>query len=77
MTTPKPDRYFCLSCSTESTIEEHCPFCGDDVLSLDEYINYCEEQDQRRIADFHDGGGQPTLDEQHRAAWEEKQRLRR
>jgi hypothetical protein len=56
-----------------------CDACDGDgwrEMTDDELSDAVEAQEQRRYEDFHDGGGQPSLDEQRRAAWAQKQELK-
>lgn len=55
---------------------EHCAGTGecdcDDCMS-----DAAEAAYERRCEDFYGGSGPVTMDEQHRAAWQQKQELRR
>lgn len=64
----------CRSTCDGGYVEEPEPCeCG----TCDECINEAEAAWERRCEDFYGGSGPMTLDEQHRAAWEQKQELRR
>lgn len=69
----------CLSCREDVAPDQtECPFCDDDTITQDELADLAERQAEDRAEAFHDAGrGFRTLDEEHRAAWEQKQGLRR
>lgn len=61
---------FCTLCHEKYRDgEDLCPECGDQLV---DYDNLCEAAYEERYS------GEPpvSLDEQHRAAWEQKQALR-
>jgi len=59
----------CIECEERAAVqgEEYCPDCRD---------NLAEAAHERQMEAFYGGGEPVTMDEMHRAAWEEKQRLR-
>lgn len=57
-----------------------CPACsgtGWRPMTDDELDTAAERQAEDRAEASHDGGGPLSLDEQHRAAWHQKQAARR
>ena len=68
----------CLTCQEDVAPDQtECPFCDGDTITRDELADRAERQAEDRAEAFHDGGSSfRTLDEQHREAWEQKQRLR-
>ena len=60
----------CIECEELAAVQgqEYCPDCRD---------NLAEAAYERQQEAFYGGGEPVTMDEMHRAAWEEKQRLRR
>ena len=59
----------CEDCEKRPAVsgEEYCPNCRD---------NLAEAAYERQQEAFYGGGEPVTMDEMHRAAWEEKRRLR-
>ena len=76
-TTKAVTQRHCLACREDVAPDQtECPFCDGDAITLDELADRAERQEQDRYEAFHDGGSSfHTLDEQHRAAWEQKQSL--
>jgi predicted RNA-binding Zn-ribbon protein involved in translation (DUF1610 family) len=69
----------CLSCRDDVAPDQtECPFCDEDTITQDELADRAERQAEEQAEAFHEGGSSfRTMDEQHRAAWEQKQALRR
>ena len=56
---------------------EHCNGKGWRSMTPDEESDAAETAYERQMEDYYGGSSPVTLDEQHRAAWKQKQELRR
>ena len=60
--------------------DQECEFCrgqGYRAMTPDEEADAAEAAYERQMEDYYGGGSPVTLDEQHHAAWKQKQELRR
>lgn len=67
VTTGEGHERLCVDCAGEG-----CCDCG----TCEACVTAAEAAWERRCEDFHGGGGPLSIDEQHRAAWAQKQGLR-
>lgn len=70
-----PEATYCASCQ-ETLLDgpANCPECDEPTIL---WSDHCEAAYMRQQEDMAAGDGPLSLDEQHRAAWQQKQELRR
>lgn len=69
-----PEPTYCTTCQeTDLDGGDTCAFCEEPTIL---WADHCEAAYMRQQEEIASGDGPLSLDEQHRAAWQQKQRLR-